>query len=100
MSDPSEEDPLPEIGEGLLIPSELAQLFRDYDRCTGSVEIVVKGGRGYVTNQSQPKLQEAEQLLLQRGVRGIQVRYEYEGARWCDTLMPTDGGVRLVRIRQ
>ena len=44
-------------------------------------------------------LADARRLLEERAVRGLQIRYRYDGADWWDTLMVLPEGWRLVRIR-
>ena len=98
MSDQSNE-PLPEMTEALLSDDELAALVRDLQALTEVDEIILKTGPGSADDLSQPTLDEAAQLLLERCVRGVQIRYRYDDALWMDTLMPVAEGTRLVRIR-
>jgi hypothetical protein len=95
---PDGADKLPELRDAVLDDVQLAELFRDYRRCVQVVEIVVKQGVGRVAEAPTPTLDQAEQLIRSRGVRGLQVRYSYQQALWWDTLMPGPTGVRLVRI--
>ena len=87
----------------VLTDEELAALFRDLAQLVEVDGIQVKAGPGHVTAQrgadGGPTLDEAAQWLLERVVRGVQIRYRYEAAHWIDTLMPTSEGVRLVRVR-
>jgi hypothetical protein len=52
-----------------------------------------------VAPHTSPTLDEAEELFLSGRARGLQLRYEFEGFPWCDTLMRVAAGVRLVRIK-
>jgi hypothetical protein len=97
MADPNDA-PLPPMSDAVLDAQQLAALFGDYHACLDAVEILVKRGPGYASDGPQPSLSEAQQLLAAGAVRGLQVRYRYQGAQWCDTLLPVEGGVRLVRI--
>jgi hypothetical protein len=99
MPDPNDL-PLPEMSDAVLGPEDLSDLFRDYRACAGGVEIQVKSGPGLVNAHPRPSLDEAEQLLLAKRVRGLQLRYRFDGGEWCDTLMQAASGVRLIRIRQ
>lgn len=99
MSDPNDQ-PLPEMNDAVLGEEELVALFRDYNACASGVEIQIKSGPGLVGNHPRPSLEEARQLLLERRVRGLQLRYAFDGGQWCDTLMSTNSGIRLIRIRQ
>jgi len=97
MNDDSEK--LPEMSEAVLSDDEVAALVRDLRACTEIMGITIKSGPGGADDQRQLSIDEAAQLLLERAVRGVQVRYRYDGAGWTDTLMPTADGIRLVRIR-
>ncbi|HET6407737.1 MAG TPA: 4Fe-4S dicluster domain-containing protein [Chthoniobacteraceae bacterium] len=92
--------PLPEMSDAVLGSQELAALFGDYRACTSAVRIQLKSGPGLVAPHASPTLDEAIELLLTRRVRGVQLRYEFSGSQWCDTLMPVDSGVRLVRVKE
>jgi hypothetical protein len=43
-------------------------------------------------------LEEAFTALRDRTVRALQLRYNYQGHRWCDTIVPAPSGWRLTRI--
>jgi len=98
MSNP-DDLPLPDMTDAVLGAEELAALFRDYRACTSVVQIQVKSGRGLVAPHASPTLNDAEELLRSRQARGVQLRYEFGGCEWCDTLMPLESGVRLVRVK-
>lgn len=95
----SNEEELPEVSEAVLGDDDIASLVRDLRACTEVNEIVLKTGPGGADDQQQPTLDEAAQLLLERAVRGVQIRYRYDKADWMDTLMPVADGIQLVRIR-
>ncbi len=44
-------------------------------------------------------LAEARILLETKAVRGLQIRYQYEGSTWWDTIMNVGTSWRLIRIR-
>lgn len=94
------EDKFPALNDAVLDAEKLAALFRDYRECAAIGHILVKPGPGYVPTGSQPSLGQAEELLQTRAVRGVQIRYQYEESKWCDTLMPVANGIRLVRIQE
>ncbi|MCL4196461.1 MAG: hypothetical protein KJZ69_03120 [Phycisphaerales bacterium] len=96
----SDDQPLPPMSEALLDDEQLAALFDDLRRLVRIDGIVIKAGRGRADDTARPqRLEEAHAMLAQRMVRGVQIRYRYDGAAWCDTLMPVAQGIRLVRIR-
>jgi|GEM_PF-4588805 hypothetical protein len=50
--------------------------------------------------QGQPSIEATEQLLLDGQIDGVQLRYQTAGAYFCDTLLRTPSGAKLVRIQQ
>ena len=94
-----EPDKLPDVSEATLSDEDVASLVRDLRSLVAIEQIVIKTGQGGADDSAQPTLDEAAQVLLERAVRGVQIRYCYDDADWTDTLMPTADGVRLVRIR-
>lgn len=99
---PPEDAPLklPDLNMTLLDADQIEQLFRDIEQCAQITEIIPKyAERGHVPDSAGVTLAEARQLLANRSVRGLQIRYRYDGADWWDTLMLTGGQFRLVRIR-
>ncbi|MBA4150235.1 MAG: hypothetical protein H0X66_19165 [Verrucomicrobia bacterium] len=93
----STENKLPDLQNTLLNPEVLEQLFRDIERCTEIIEIIPKVSAGYV-GQTSITLEEARAHLLSKQVRAVQIRYQYEGAQWWDTIMAVGDQFRLVRI--
>lgn len=90
-------DELPQLEESVLDEEQLRDLLSDVATYGKVLEATVKA-----TARSQPavtmKLPELYLKLVERKVFGAQLRYEYKGAVWLDTLIPTQDGVRLVRI--
>lgn len=92
-----EDFPLAQLTEADLDGETLRSLLRDWLECTEVLEITVKGG---ATQRAQSALQTLPELveLLQRGeLRGVQVRYRWNGQEWLDTLLRAGQGVRVVR---
>jgi hypothetical protein len=99
---PPEEAPLklPDLNMTLLDSAQVEQLFRDIEQCAQITEIIPKfAARGHVPETATDTLAEARELIATRAVRGLQLRYRYEGADWWDTLMLVGDQFRLVRIR-
>lgn len=99
---PPEEEPLdlPEVHSAQLGAEEIDALFRDLAQCVQVTEIIPKfGARERVPEGANLTLDIAKDLLLRGGVRGLQVRYRYQGADWWDTMIRTPDGYQLVRIR-
>ena len=98
MSSKSDE-PLPEMSDAVLGDDEVAALMRDLRALTKIDEIIVKSGPGRADDAKQLTLDDAAQMLFERTVRGVQIRYRYDESLWMDTLMPVAEGIRLVRVR-
>ena len=101
-SEPSADAPpeLPALHTTLLDMVQVEQLLRDIEACTEIVEILPKlAAQGRVPDVAGVTLADARELLASRAVRGIQLRYRYEGADWWDTLMLAGDRFRVVRIR-
>lgn len=90
---------LAQLVEGVLDEPMVDALFRDLEQCTKVLEVSVKfAARGYVA-EGAIGLGAARRMLAGQEVRGVQIRYRYDGREWCDTLMRLPGGVRIVRVR-
>lgn len=93
---------LPDLQQSVLDPETLAQLFVDLGSFTEIVEVIPKAmAEGYVPESSTITLEEGREMLLSGAVRGLQIRYRYQGSQWWDTLLPdaNSGGFRIVRIQ-
>ena len=91
---------LPELTESVLSPDQIRELFRDIEALTQIVEIIPKhGSRDYVDDSIELDLATARDRLLDRTYRGLQIRYQYDGGLWWDTLIRIPEGIRIVRIR-
>ena len=94
------EVPLPPVQVAMLEPATLARLFDDLarDAILSSAQIRAPGSvRG---EAAPPSLAEARQRFESGSVQGLQLRYRLGATSWCDTLLRTAEGVRLVRIEQ
>jgi len=92
---------LPPMQDALLDEQTLAALVRDLNECAEIDDVMLKGDNRFVPGaQQNVSLDEAVLKLHSGEVHGVQVRYRFEGRSWCDTLMSTGDGVRLIRIEQ
>lgn len=98
MSDSASAPKLPALQQTLLDAPTLEALFRDLAQCTQILAVIPKGApQAYATDRGIDL--DAARTGLASGVyRGVQVRYRYDRQEWCDTLIATPGGVKLVRI--
>jgi len=89
---------LPELSEAELDEVGLRALFRDIALATEIDEIRCKQAPAQRADPSGISADEALEWLLEGRVRGVQVRYRYQGESWCDTILATAGGHRVVRV--
>ena len=98
MSEPA--PALPPLQQALLDPATVEALFRDLAACTRILSVLGRSpGAGRGGEPPSLPLEAAHAGLADGSLRSVQVRYAYDGATWCDTLMAAPGGVRIVRIR-
>lgn len=89
---------LPELRETELDADGLRALFRDLVAATEIEGIRCKQAPDQRADAAGISPEEALAWLLEGRVRGVQVRYRYEGESWCDTILATPGGHRVVRV--
>lgn len=89
---------LPVLQQTVLDAATLEALFRDLAQCTQILGVIPKGAPQAYAAEKGISLDAAREGLVSGAFRGVQVRYRYENQEWCDTLLATPAGVRLVRI--
>ena len=90
--------PLPPLQTATLDEDTLDRLFQDISALASPPEVIVKWAPCEHTPDDHTSLVEARRALGDGRAFGLQLRYRLDGALWFDTLLRTDGGVRLVRI--
>lgn len=90
--------PLPDLFEALLDKDALDTLMTDLASHAEVFEVLAKASPGARASKASLSLREAQEMLLAREVRAVQIHYRHEGTEWRDTLMSSPGGVRLVRM--
>ncbi len=89
---------LPELREADLDDAGLRALFRDLAAATEIEDIRCKQAAEQHADAGRPTAEDALRGLLAGHVRGVQVRYRYDGQSWCDTVLATPRGYRVVRV--
>lgn len=90
---------LPALQQAALDPTTLDQLFADLTACTQVLAVVPRHAARTMIVERSISLADAHAAFRAGTLRGVQIRYRYDGREWNDTLLPTpDGGARLVRI--
>jgi hypothetical protein len=92
--------PLPVLHNGLLDDGQLRRLLDDIEACARIIEIIPKRALREHVPGARLSLAQAREHLANRTLCGLQIRYEFEGAEWWDTLLLASGGCRIVRLRQ
>ena len=90
---------MPELTQARLDPATLDQLFVDIATCTKVIDVTAKLAPTQMVPQQRLTLDDAQELVRTRGVRGVQIRYLYDGSEWWDTIIVNGDEVRVVRIQ-
>ncbi len=91
MDEPETE--LPDLLQAEWPPEQVEQLFNDLEAGAEVQHVQVRTAAA----DSKTTLAEALKLLQSSEAKMVQVRYRFEGATWCDTLMPLGELTRIVR---
>ena len=89
---------LPKLQAESLDEALLKRLFEGLDALAAIDEVRVKGAAAAYAGERPVALREALELLLAGRIRAAQVVYEYRGRTWCDTVLRSGDGHRLVRM--
>jgi len=90
----------PELYTADLDLAKLDELLTDIEALGAFVEVTLKPRKlERADGAARPTLAEARRLLVENAVAGVQIRYQHAGQRWVDTLLPSPGATRLVRLR-
>ncbi len=89
---------LPPVWQADVAWSTVFELLADLEALASDVEVRAKSGLAGFSSEALG-LEEAAARLRSDAPPALQLRYLLEGERWCDTILPTPSGARLVRIR-
>ncbi|MDP2316359.1 MAG: hypothetical protein Q8P41_25905 [Pseudomonadota bacterium] len=92
-------EPLPDLHTSDLDPAAFGALFDDLERHAEVLDVLVKGDAARRASDVPVPLREAQAMLAAGLVRGVQIRYRWDGAEWRDTLMRAPLAIRIVRMR-
>lgn len=96
MADPAPR--LPDVQQAVLDSATLQALFRDLAQFTQILAVIPKMAAAAMVAEQGIDLDNARAGLISGTYRGVQVRYRYDNQEWCDTLLNTPAGIKLVRI--
>ena len=94
-----DETTLPELHDALLDRETLDRLFTDLETQTRILDVRLKQGGAQRADAGGVSLAAARGALESGTVSGVQIRYMWQAAVWCDTLLPASQGVRLIRMK-
>jgi hypothetical protein len=90
---------LPALQQAELDAATVEQLFSDLARCTQVLAVLPRFASRTLVPPQTMELAAAHAGLVDGALRGVQVRYRYDGREWTDTLLALGPGrTRLVRI--
>jgi hypothetical protein len=89
---------LPPLWQAELDDPALDQLLADLAAAAEVHSVQAKGDARALAPTDPLTLDAAGRRLKAGEVRGVQVRYRYDGRDWTDTLLRTPAGYRLTRI--
>jgi hypothetical protein len=101
MTQPTFEEgpPVPLMVEGVIDRETLTRLFADIQSAGTILGVREKGGPAeYACGDTMPPAVALERLLAGTA-RAVQVRYQFDGHEWTDTVLATASGFRVVRCR-
>lgn len=90
----------PPVHTGVMDDETLDCYLRDLSMCAHIHEVSSKGGATAIADQSPDDFASAIDRLRAGQLRGVQIRYGFDGVLWCDTLMRVENEIHIVRTRQ
>lgn len=91
---------LPQLQQVAVDDALLDALVADLSALTEILAVMPKAAAAGRVVPQNVSLGEGVQQLRDNNLRGLQIRYRYEGDEWWDTLMQTPNGIKLTRIKQ
>lgn len=90
---------LPDVYQADLDPAAFGALFADL-AALPHVQVSVKADAQTIVSEGPTMSLSSARAALEAGeIRALQVRYEFEGAVWIDTILRTPLALRLVRMQ-
>ncbi|TPV94156.1 MAG: hypothetical protein B7733_16940 [Myxococcales bacterium FL481] len=90
---------LPKLYESELTAAQLRELFEDLAEVAEVLDVLLKGHPTERTDGRPVSLSDAREAVENRRVRGVQIRYRFDGSEWRDSLLIAPGRVKLVRMQ-
>ena len=90
----------PDVLEDQWEHEKVDALFRDLEQGAKVLHVQVRGTSSQASGSGADRavtLKEAHRLFHLKEVQSIQIRYEFSGQVWCDTLIVIPEAVRIIR---
>ncbi len=88
------------VWEKLVDRATLAQLFAELKSHARVLSVREKGEAMRYSDEEFDDLTPVYTRLVSGVIHGVQVRYVYDGQNWCDTLLRSHDGWKLLRMKQ
>ncbi len=95
MSDHDPDDRQPTVYSAIVSTELLDDLFADIDASAQHLQVRIKDRETGLSSDSPVSLAEAKAAVIKGA--SAQMRYQFQGQTWSDTLQWTPEGIRLVR---
>lgn len=96
MSGGTDESPV-RIYDAMLTPERLDELLADLGAHAKDLDVRVRRGTGRHSVLGKSDIGELGTLLSESSCTSVQIRYQFQGQVWCDSILRTPEGLRLVR---
>ncbi len=97
MNDPSNCD-LPDVRQVVWSLEQVEACFSDLERHAQVYRVQIRSPQATAATAPQTTtLADALAALREQTATAVQVYYQFDEKKWCDTLMPTPDGIRVVR---
>ncbi len=98
VRDEAPDTALSEVQIGVLDGALFEAYFADLEECADVRSVTLKRGPETYAEEPRGSLEQAHLLMLVGSIRGVQIRYSFQGIAWIDTLAAQGDSVRLVRV--
>lgn len=99
MNNTNEESEAPEILEASWNPDQVVTLFEELKIGATVKHVQVRTESNSRSLDCESTLEDAQRQFQEGVVKAIQIKYEFDGQLWCDTMMIDGIVTRIIRSR-
>jgi hypothetical protein len=89
---------LPTLQDEEINLTTASTILSDIEHGADVLDVRLKGSASAHVLPGRVSIGLARETFLRGSVAGVQIRYRHQGRHWCDTLMRTPTGARIVRL--